>query len=60
MEQYVAVGNMYATYVPNNIALANIIKARVKMIRDALPNILISFPATCCPTTAEMVATTKK
>lgn len=51
---------MYATYVPNNIALANIIKARVKMIRDALPNILISFPATCCPTTAEMVATTKK
>lgn len=48
------------TYIPTNIALTNIVDARMKMIRDALPNILISFLTTCCPTTAAIVATVKK
>jgi hypothetical protein len=36
------------------------VKARVKMISDALPNMLISFLITCCPTKAATVATAKK
>lgn len=32
----------------------------MKMIRDALPNALITFPTTCCPMIAETVATPAK
>lgn len=36
------------------------VKARMKMISDALPNKLISFRTTNCPTKAETVATATK
>ena len=43
--------------IPNDMALMKIMEARMKMIRDALPNILIIFLTTCCPTSATIVAT---
>lgn len=46
--------------IPSDNALTKIVKDRVKMIIDALPNMLISFLTTCCPTKAAIVATAKK
>jgi hypothetical protein len=45
---------------PSEIALINIVKAIIKMIIDALPNKMINFLTTCCPTKAAIVATTMK
>jgi len=45
---------------PNETALANIVEARIKIIRDALPNTMISFLTMCCPTKAAITATTVK
>lgn len=45
---------------PNETALTNIVEARIKMIRDALPNKMISFLTMCCPTKAAIVATRTK
>lgn len=46
--------------IPNDIALTKIVRARMKIIIDALPKIMTTFLTTCCPTTAERVATTAK
>lgn len=46
--------------LPSEIALIKIVKARMKMIRDALPNMLISLLTACCPTKAATVATETK
>lgn len=46
--------------LPSEIALIKIVKARMKMIRDALPNMLISLLTTCCPIKAAIVATKTK
>lgn len=51
---------LYCNGSPNEIALTKMVKARMKMIRDALPNIMISFLTTCCPTKAAIVATITK
>lgn len=45
---------------PSEIALTNIVKARMKMISDALPNNIISLLTICCPTKAAIVATATK
>ena len=45
---------------PNETALTNIVEARMKIIRDALPNRIISFLTMCCPTKAAIVATRMK
>ena len=45
---------------PKEIALTNIVKARMKMIRDALPHMIMIFLTMCCPTKAAMVATAVK
>lgn len=47
-------------YVPREIALTKIVKARMKMISDALPSIIIILLTTCCPTKAATVATATK
>ena len=47
-------------YSPSEIALTNIVKARMKMIRDALPNKMTNFLTICCPTRAATVATPVK
>lgn len=44
-------------YIPSDIALTKIVAERMKIIIDALPNILITFLTTCCPTRAEKLAT---
>lgn len=46
--------------LPSVIALTKMVEARIKMIRDALPNRRISFLTTCCPTKAAIVATRVK
>lgn len=46
--------------LPSEIALTKIVKARMKMIKDALPNIVISFLTACCPVNAAKVATATK
>jgi hypothetical protein len=51
---------MQNLHIPNESALTNAVKARMKMIKDALPNALITFPPTCCPMIAEIVATPAK
>lgn len=45
---------------PREIALTNIVKARMNMIREALPSRMIIFLTICCPTTAAIVATITK
>ena len=45
---------------PREIALTNIVKDKMKIIKDALPIKLISFLITCCPTNAAMAATMVK
>lgn len=45
---------------PSDIALTKTVKDRMKMIREALPNKLIIFLTTCCPTNAATVATPTK
>jgi hypothetical protein len=47
-------------HIPSDIALTKIVAARMKIIKDALPIIAITFVTTCCPTRAAMVATAKK
>lgn len=47
-------------YIPSVNALINIIEDKMKIIKDALPSMLITFPTTCCPTSAEQVATAAK
>lgn len=46
--------------LPSEIALTRIMKAKMKMISDALLSRLIIFLTTCCPTSAATVATTIK
>lgn len=46
--------------IPSVIALTKMVKAKMKMINDALPSILTIFLTTCNPTTAAKVATTTK
>lgn len=46
--------------LPSETALTKIVKAKMKMIRDALPIMMISFLTICCPTHAAIVATTTK
>lgn len=46
--------------LPSEIALTKIVKARMKMMRDALPSIMINFLTTCCPIKAATVATATK
>lgn len=45
---------------PSDIALTNIVEARMKMIRDALPNTIISLLTICWPISAAIVATAVK
>lgn len=47
-------------HLPKDIALTNIVKAKMKMISDALPSKIISFLTICCPTKAATVATATK
>lgn len=47
-------------YSPNEIALMNMVDAKIKMIRDALPSIVMILLTTCCPTNAAIVATKMK
>jgi len=47
-------------FSPNETALINIVEARMKIIRDALPKRMIIFLTMCCPTTAAMTATRVK
>lgn len=47
-------------YVPSEIALTKIVEARMKMISDALPRIIIILLTTCCPMKAATVATATK
>lgn len=47
----------YVICLPSEIALTNIVKARIKMIKDARPNKIISLRTICCPTMAARVAT---
>jgi len=46
--------------LPSETALTKIVKARMKIIRDALPIMVISLLTTCCPTNAATVATAAK
>lgn len=48
------------TNIPSETALTKIVKAKMKMINDALPSRLTIFLTTCCPTNAANVATTTK
>ena len=45
---------------PSETALTKIVKAKMKIMRDALPKTSISFLTTCCPTKAAIVATATK
>lgn len=54
---YTSVGRGYS---PKEIALMNMVDANIKMIRDALPSILMIRLTTCCPTNAAIVATQMK
>lgn len=45
---------------PSEIALTNIVEAKMKMIKDALPSTIINFLTTCCPIKAATVATSIK
>lgn len=45
---------------PSEIALTNMVKARMKMMSDALPNIMINLLTMCCPIKAANVATATK
>lgn len=47
-------------YIPSEIALTKIVEARMKMISDALPSIIIILLTTCCPIKAATVATATK
>lgn len=47
-------------FLPSEIALTNIVKARMKMINDALPNKMISLLTMCWPMKAATVATATK
>jgi len=46
--------------LPNDIALTKIVRAKMKIITDALPTMLIILRTTCCPTKAAILATAIK
>lgn len=47
-------------YIPSDIALTKIVKARMKIIKDARPRMAIILLTTCCPVKAAIVATATK
>lgn len=47
-------------FLPNEMALTKIVEARMKIMRDALPSMLISFLTACWPIKAATVATATK
>jgi len=47
-------------HLPSDIPLTKTVSARMKIIRDVLPNIAITFLTKCCPTSAAAVATATK
>jgi hypothetical protein len=49
-----------SSHLPSAIPLTKTVRAKMKMIIDALPNMAISFLTKCCPTSAAIVATATK
>lgn len=47
-------------YIPSDIALTKIVKARMKIIKDARPRMAIILLTTCWPVKAATVATAIK
>lgn len=48
------------TNLPNEIALINMMDARMNMIRDVRPRKIINLLTKCCPAEAAIVTTTTK
>lgn len=52
--------NRAKMHLPSDIPLTKTVSARMKIIRDVLPSIAITFLTKCCPTSAAAVATATK